>query len=65
MNMQGIWKKPRRPEKVMHHVMWAESSRPGANLKVVNRPGVTVEKGGNCRECGRGCGGQKKNGDEK
>ena len=20
---------------------------------------------GNCRECGRGCGGQKKNGDEK
>ena len=21
--------------------------------------------GGNCRECGRGCGGQKKNGDEK
>ena len=49
----------------MHHVMWAESSRLGANLKVVNRPGVTVEKGGNCRECGRGCGGQKKNGDEK
>ena len=27
MNMQGLWKRLRRPEKVMHPVMWAESSR--------------------------------------